>query len=69
MESYKLLRDLIKFNTIQDKENKKIIEYLEKFLQNLGFRTEYKGKYFICSIGKQFKLGFLGHTDTVEYIG
>ena len=68
MESYKLLRDLIKFNTIQDKENKKIIEYLEKFLQNLGFRTEYKGKYLICSIGKQFKLGFLGHTDTVEYI-
>lgn len=54
MESYKLLRDLIKFNTIQDKENKKIIEYLEKFLQNLGFRTEYKGKYLICSIGKQF---------------
>ena len=42
MESYKLLRDLIKFNTIQDKEKKKIIEYLEKFLQNLGFRTEYK---------------------------
>ena len=25
MESYKLLRDLIKFNTIQDKENKKIM--------------------------------------------
>ena len=35
MESYKLLRDLIKFNTIQDKENKKIIEYLEKsWIQN-----------------------------------
>lgn len=68
MESYKLLRDLIKFNTIQDKENKKIIEYLEKLLQNLGFKTEYKGKYLICSTGKQFKLGFLGHTDTVEYI-
>ena len=67
MEQYKILKDLIKYNTIQDKENKNIIEYLEKLLQNLGFRTEYKGKYLICSIGKEFKLGFLGHTDTVEY--
>lgn len=55
MESYKLLRDLIKFNTIQDKENKKIIEYLEKLLQNLGFKTEYKGKYLICSTDFQIQ--------------
>ena len=33
-----------------------------------GLNTEYKGKYLIMSTGKDAKLGFLGHTDTVEYI-
>ena len=32
MEEYKILKDLIKFNTIKDKENTEIIEYLEKTL-------------------------------------
>lgn len=65
---YKLLKDLIKFNTIKDKENKEIINYIEKYLINLGFKTEYKGKYLIMSIKEEQKMGFLGHTDTVEYI-
>ena len=68
MGNYKILKDLINFNTIKDKENKEIINYIEKYLLNLGFRTEYKGKYLIMSIGKNPKFGFLGHTDTVEYI-
>ena len=68
MEKYKILKDLISFNTIKDKENKEIIEYIEKYLLNLNFKTEYKGKYLIMSIGKDFNFGFLGHTDTVEYI-
>lgn len=68
MEKYEILKDLIKFNTIKDKENKEIIDYIENFLLKLNFKTEYKGKYLIMSIGKNEKLGFLGHTDTVEYI-
>lgn len=68
MENYKILKDLVKFNTIKDKENKEIINYIEKYLLNLGFQTEYKGKYLIMSIGNNPKFGFLGHTDTVEYI-
>ena len=68
MEKYKILKDLVKFNTIKDKENKKIIEYIEKYLKDLGFKTEYKTKDLVMSIGKNQKLGFLGHTDTVEYI-
>lgn len=63
-----ILKDLISFNTIKDKENKEIINYIEKFLLNLKFKTEYKGKYLIMSYGKDAKLGFLGHTDTVEII-
>ena len=68
MKEYKILKDLIKFNTIKDKENDKIIVYIEKYLKGLGFKTEYKTKNLIMSIGEQEKIGFLGHTDTVEYI-
>lgn len=68
MEDFNILKDLIKFNTIQDKENKEIINYIEQVLLEKGIKTEYKGKYLIMSIGENAKLGFLGHTDTVEYI-
>ena len=68
MQEYKILKDLISFNTIKDKENSKIINYLEEFLSKFDFKTEYKEKCLIMSIGKEPKLGFLGHTDTVEYI-
>lgn len=67
MEKYKILKDLVGFNTIKDKENKEIIDYLEKYLLSLGFKTEYKEKALIMSIGNNPKFGFLGHTDTVDY--
>ena len=65
MEDFKILKDLIKFNTIKDKENKEIINYIEKILLDKGLKTEYKGKYLIMSTEQLDKLGFLGHTDTV----
>lgn len=68
MEEFKILKDLVKFNTIKDKENIEIINYIENYLKDLGFKTEYKTKDLVMSIGKRQKLGFLGHTDTVEYI-
>ena len=68
IEEYKILKDLVKFNTVKDKENIGIINYIEKYLLNLGFKTEAKEKYLIMSIGKDHKVGFLGHTDTVKYI-
>ena len=68
MEDFKILKDLIKFNTIKDKENKEIINYIEKILLDKGLKTEYKGKSLIISTAQPAKLGFLGHTDTVEYI-
>ena len=68
MKEYKILKDLIKFNTIKDKDNKQILDYIEVYLKNIGFKTDYKGKNLIMSIGKNAKIGFLGHTDTVEYI-
>lgn len=68
MKKYEILKKLVSFNTIKDKENKEIIDYIENYLKSLNFKTEYKGKYLIMSIGNAAKLGFLGHTDTVEYI-
>lgn len=68
MVKYQILKDLVKFNTIKDKENKEIIDYIEKILLEKGLKTEYKGKNLIMCTEKEAKLGFLGHTDTVEYI-
>lgn len=68
MEEFKILKDLVKFNTIKDKENKEILEYIENYLLKLGFKTECKIKNLIMSIGENSRIGFLGHTDTVEYI-
>lgn len=68
MNKYKVLKDLIRFNTIKDKQNTEIMNYLENYLLKFGFQTELKNKNLIMSIGKNPEVGFLGHTDTVEYI-
>ena len=68
MSDYKILKQLVKFNTIKDKQNKEIIEFIENYLLDLGFKTEYKEKSLIMSYGENPAVGFLGHTDTVEYI-
>lgn len=68
MEKYQILKDLVKFNTIKDCENEKIIDYIEQLLSKKGFKVEFKGKNLIMSYGENPTFGFLGHTDTVEYI-
>lgn len=68
MEDFKTLKNLVKFNTIKDKHNKEILDYIEKHLKKLGFKTESRTKNLVMSFGENPKLGFLGHTDTVEYI-
>lgn len=66
MEIEELLNDLIKINTVKDKENKIIIDYLEKYLKGIGFKTEYKSKCLVMSIGNNPILSFIGHTDVVS---
>lgn len=68
MEDFRILKDIVKFNTIKDKDNKEIMNYIENYLLKLGFKTESKSKNLVMSIGENARLGFLGHTDTVEYI-
>lgn len=66
MKIENLLDDLIKINTVNDLENKKIIDYLEDYLKNIGFKTEYKTKGLVMSIGENPILSFIGHTDVVS---
>ena len=68
MEKYEVLKNLISFNTIKDKENKEILNYVQNYLEDLGFKTVSKTKNLVMQIGESPSLGFLGHTDTVEYI-
>ena len=68
MEKYQILKDLIKFNTVQDKKNTEILDYIEELLKAKGFKTNYRSKVLIMSYGENPSFGFLGHTDTVEYI-
>lgn len=67
IETEEILDNLVKFNTIKDKENKDILDYIEETLKELGFKTERKEKILIMSNKENATLGFLGHTDTVEY--
>lgn len=65
MNAKDILKDLVGFDTVKDKQNKEIINYIEQLLKNKGFDTQYKSKCLIMSIRSKYKLGFLGHTDTV----
>ena len=67
MDVKDILKDLVKFNTIKDKENKKIINYIENYLKGIGFYTEYKSKCLVMTNKENCNIGFLGHTDTISY--
>lgn len=67
-----ILTDLVAINTIRDKENAKIMVYCRKFLEKYGFNTKLllnpntNKCVLIAESAPLPKLGFLGHTDTVD---
>ena len=67
-----LLRDLVEINTIKDKGNKEIMDYIESYLVQYDFSVERRknpenGKeVMVAQFGDNPTLGFLGHTDTVD---
>ena len=72
MKIENILENLIKFNTVADKENSKITSWIGDFLSQLGFKVSLiksnknnKINLF-ATIGKKPSLTFLGHTDTVS---
>ncbi len=72
MTAKEFLKDLVAINTIADKDNHQIMDYLENFFKAKGFATarlknETTGKeVFRAQYGGEPAMGFLGHTDTVD---
>lgn len=66
---YKILKDLVSFNTIKDKENNNIIDYIKKYLETLNFKVQLLGlvnkKVLVATYGIP-NLCFVGHSDTVQ---
>lgn len=67
MDVKDILKDLVSFNTIKDKENKEIMDYIEKYLKKYNFETERVDKCLLAYNSNNPKIGFIGHTDTVNY--
>lgn len=64
-----ILEKLVSFNTIDDKENEEINNYIKEFLKEYGFSFEEVGdskKVLIARTKKEPKFCFFGHTDTVS---
>ena len=72
MTAAEILKDLVAINTIRDKENKKIMDYIEPFLMPYGFKIDRRknkengNEVIVAEIGENPAMGFLGHTDTVD---
>lgn len=66
-----ILKDLVSINTIADKDNSIIMDYIGDFFLKLGFKinrimNKDTGKeVLIAEFGQEPAVGFLGHTDTV----
>lgn len=67
MEILKILEKLIRFNTIQDRENEEMLNYIENYLKQFHFEVKRISKCLIATNGDNPNIGFLGHTDTVNY--
>ena len=63
----KILKNLVSYNTIKDKENKQIMNYIEKYLKKFNFTTKKVDKCLIAYNSENPNIGFIGHTDTVDY--
>lgn len=67
MTAKEILRDLVRINTIKDKENKEIMDYIENFVTPLGFtvdrrKNEENGKeVMVATFGENATMGFLGY--------
>lgn len=72
MTAKEILKDLVAINTIADKDNDVIMDYIGNFFTGIGFNVERRksdetGKeVLIARYGDDPAIGFLGHTDTVD---
>lgn len=67
MDVKDILKDLVSFNTIKDKQNKEIMDYIDNYLKKYDFKTKRINKCLIAYNSQNANIGFVGHTDTVNY--
>lgn len=71
MEVLNILKKLVSYNTVEDKQNKEIIDWIQIFLENNNYickrvlDTNCNKECLIAQIGENPILGFSGHLDTV----
>ena len=67
MNTKEILKKLVSYNTIKDNQNKEIMDYIEKYLSNYNFTIKRVNKCLIAYNSLKPNIGFIGHTDTVDY--
>ena len=67
MEVKEILKNLVSFNTIKDNQNKEIMDFIEEYLKGYNFTTKRVKKCLIAYNDEKPNIGFIGHTDTVDY--
>lgn len=67
MEVKEILKKLVSFNTIKDYQNKEILDFAEEYLKKYNFKVLRIEKCLIAYNSEKPTVGFVGHTDTVDY--
>lgn len=67
MELKEILKKLVSYNTIRDEQNKEIMDFIESYLKDYKFTTKRIEKCLIAYNDENPNVGFIGHTDTVDY--
>lgn len=67
MELKEILKKLVSYNTIKDNQNTEIMNFIEEYLKKYNFTTKRIKKCLIASNDSKPNIGFIGHTDTVDY--
>lgn len=67
MDVKEILKKLVSYNTIKDGQNKEIMNFIENYLKKYGFNVKRINKCLIAYNSETPSIGFIGHTDTVNY--
>lgn len=67
MELKEILKKLVSYNTIRDNQNKEIMDFIEDYLIDYNFTVKRIKKCLIAYNDEKANIGFIGHTDTVDY--
>ena len=64
---FKRIIKIVSYNTIRDAQNKEIMDFIEEYLKSYGFTIKRIAKCLVAYNDKNPNIGFIGHTDTVDY--